>query len=171
MNGARLANLLGAFALGVNDRQRAAVLANAPDPSFAAALVTLAQEDDLTIRQLSEALRLSHAATVRLVDRLENDKLARRGSGADARSVALRLTAAGRRRVRPLLAARAAALAEILAPLPATQRRALEITLGVLLDRMTTSVPEAYALCRLCDIAVCDQRRCPVECADRRLRA
>ena len=54
-------------------------------------------------RSLAGVLGLTHSGTVRLVDRLEDDGLLRRGQGQDARVVTLELTAKGVRRARARL--------------------------------------------------------------------
>jgi DNA-binding MarR family transcriptional regulator len=162
----RTANLIGALALGVEDRVEEALRATQPDRSLAAALSTLAQNDGLSVRGLSEALRLTHAATVRVVDRLEAAGWARRGEGRDGRTRSLHLTAAGRRATAALLKARGEALAEITGALTAVEARTLETLLEKLLAKLTRDVPTAYALCRLCDIEACKLETCPVECAE-----
>src|ERR671915_1421545 len=94
----REANLLGAVSLAVSDRVRAAAERGAAQGGSApAALVSLAGYlDGSPIDTVRSPLRLSHSATVRLVDRLVEGGLARRREGPDRRSVAVELTPAGR---------------------------------------------------------------------------
>ena len=92
-------------------------------PSDAAALVVLARPKrsvaNLRIEALRHDLGLSHSAAVRLVDRLQAAGLASRESGSDGRSIAVRLTAAGRREAEGVLAERRGVVEEVLAPLAA----------------------------------------------------
>ena len=67
----RLVNLLGALALGVSDQIRSAIAEGMPlGGETAAALTVIGHAPALSIDQLSRVLRLSHAGTVRLVERL-----------------------------------------------------------------------------------------------------
>jgi DNA-binding MarR family transcriptional regulator len=129
----------------------------------AAALVLLAQQPDQRIEELRGALTLSHSGTVRLVDGLERDQLVERRPGLDRRSVALRLTPAGRARAKRVLAARERALADLVAELDGSERDALERLSCRLLERLADSDVAARRLCRLCDEDACDLTRCPVE--------
>jgi DNA-binding MarR family transcriptional regulator len=102
---------------------------------------------------------------VRLLDRLEEDGAIERQQGRDGRSVALTLSAQGRRRVRAILDARRVVLAEALAPLSQTERRELGSLLEKVLAGITRDAEHADQVCRLCDEASCPAERCPVECA------
>ena len=162
----RTANLLGALALTVADR-----IATGSD---AAALITLrnyAEGEPLDL--LRRALALSHPAVVRLADRLQERGLVeRRRSQRDGRAVALRLTPAGRRAADEELAARASAIDDVLAPLDATERRALEAMLERMLATATTDATASLVICRLCDPDVCGHpARCPVTQAAREAAA
>ncbi|MGH2804762.1 MAG: hypothetical protein ACRDL4_17210, partial [Thermoleophilaceae bacterium] len=94
---ARHANLLGAVALAVGDRLRAAAESGSGEGGSApAALVSLAGYlDGGPIDSLRDPLGLTHSATVRVVDRLVAGGLARRRPGSDRRTVSVALTAAG----------------------------------------------------------------------------
>jgi DNA-binding MarR family transcriptional regulator len=167
MSTSRRANLLGALALGLTDLIREA---GETETRFggegAAALVVIGQAPGTSIRSLSTALRLTHPGTVRLVDKLAAAGLVRRRPvlrGADRRAVALTLTAAGRRTVKAVLAARERRLQVALANLTAGEQVALTPLLEKLLAGLTTSEAQGDALCRLCDLAACPQSHCPVE--------
>jgi MarR family transcriptional repressor of emrRAB len=160
----RLANLLGATALllgdGVLDRAtRSAGRAGATG----AALAVLAQEPGLSIEQLRQPLALSQSATVRLVDSLVADGLARRSPGPDGRTVAVHLTRTGRSRARSVLVGRAELLDTALADLSPTERDALTGLLEKVLSGLTTGRTHADRICRLCDYSTCPQQDCPVE--------
>lgn len=163
----RLANLLGAAALGITDLLQTALSRDAAAANEAAALVTLGAEPGLAILPLSRALGLSHPGAVRLVDRLAKAGLVERLAGTDRRAVALHLTRAGRARRRAVLRGRMAELQRLLGELSLAQRAALGGILDKLLRTMTTDHWRAYALCRLCEEEACPQARCPVECAER----
>jgi DNA-binding MarR family transcriptional regulator len=167
MSDVRLANLLGAAALGIADLLQAAATRGAGADGEAAALVILGAEPGLAILALSRALGLSHPGAVRLVDRLAAAGLVERRPGADRRAVALHLTRAGLARRRAVLLDRRATLQGLLAGLSAPQHAALDGILDALLRAMTTDRWRAYALCRLCEEEGCPQGRCPVECASR----
>src|SRR4051794_31179450 len=162
----RLDNLAGAFATTVGRSiERAVTEATGLGASEAAALIALggfahSERQDV----LASALDLSQPGTARTVDRLAARRLlARRRGERDARETRLELTAAGRRTVTAILAAREEVLAEALAPLGAAERRRLEATLEKLLAGMTRDRVSARRICRLCDWDVCGHpARCPV---------
>jgi MarR family transcriptional regulator, negative regulator of the multidrug operon emrRAB len=164
-------NLLGALGLGVTDLllDAAAGVAGHGGQS-AAAVVTLGAEPGMTVGRLAMALGLSQPGTVRLVDRLAREGLVVRGkTTADARTVALRLTAEGSARRDAILLERAGRLGPVIEVLTAGERRGLEALLRKLLAGMTTDVARSYALCRLCDQDRCMALGCPVEAACARL--
>src|SRR5260370_39891983 len=93
----RDANLLAAMALGIADRFRETIEADAEHGAMAsAALNTVGFFPDESISVLSKRLKLSHSATVRLVDGLAFKGLLERNKGKDGRSVALSLTRTGK---------------------------------------------------------------------------
>ncbi len=101
-------------------------------------------------------------ATVRLVDKLEAAGLVDRREGSDRRAVALRLTQAGRRRVRALLAERSRALQGIVDALPRQEREHLDRIAETLLRALTDTPLAGAHICRLCDEDACPAGRCPV---------
>ena len=163
MSKARTANLLGALAGAVVDEFEAPLKAHAnQNTSSVAALKLIGDAGGCSNAELSQALRLSHPATVRLVDKLEAAGLVESRVGADRRAVALHLTEAGRRRVRALLDERASALDAIVDVLPAEQRRQLDLIAETLLRALTETPLEGAHICRLCDEHACPDGRCPV---------
>jgi DNA-binding MarR family transcriptional regulator len=163
---ARTANLLGALATTLAGHAGALVDDRAElAGSDAAALVTLdnyAEGQPLDL--LRGALGLSHAATVRLADRLAaRGLLERRRSEQDRRAVGLWLTEAGRAAARDARAARAAAIAPALAALEPAERRALAGLASKMLAAQTTDAEASRWICRLCDPVACGHPRgCPV---------
>lgn len=159
----RTANLLGALAVAVSDKLDNHLKShpNQTDSS-AAALHLLGLFEGCSNSQLSAALKLSHPATVRLIDKLEADGLATSKPGTDRRSVALFLTAAGRKRVRAILQERCVALEAIVDALSPQQRTQLDGIAETLLRSFATSPVEGAYICRLCDEIACPPERCPV---------
>jgi MarR family transcriptional regulator, negative regulator of the multidrug operon emrRAB len=160
----RMTNLLGAASLALADAQRAAVEGASGQAAAApAALLALDKYPGETVSFFVPILGLTQSGTVRLFDRLVDDGLVRRAPGRDGRTVALDLTAAGRRAVARVARARAQTMADALAGLDRDEVAALERTLEKILTRFPANRDDARHLCRLCDIDVCDG--CPVDAA------
>src|SRR5216110_1270529 len=104
MSRLRTANLLGALSGEVAERleRRLKRHPNQTD-SAAAALNVLAFWEGASNAELAKVLRLSHPATVRLVDRLEAEGLVEARPGRDRRAVALHLTGPGREHIKGVL--------------------------------------------------------------------
>src|SRR5579872_2983317 len=123
----RTANLLGALACEIAGQldHRLKTHANQTD-SATSAVNLIGFYEGCSNTALSKALRLSHSATVRLVDKLEAEGLVKVRRGGDRRSVALFLTRAGRARARSVVEDRCRALGEIVDALTAAQRAKLD---------------------------------------------
>ncbi len=157
------ANLLGALSLALTDRMSVAVGdATGFGGGAAAALVTIDAEPGNPIGFIAEVTGLTHSGTVRLIDKLEDDGLVVRRTGSDARTAALHVTAAGRRRVRAILKARQAALTDALAGLTTGQVSALASLLRPLLAHQMVEPMDEHVICRLCDTDVCYPVGCPL---------
>ena len=160
----RTLNLLGALALSIEDVLKASVAVSAGyGGETPAALVTLGAEPGLSINQLRQILGLSHPGTVRLIDRLESEGLVERQAGTDGRTRALFLTHAGHKRRQTILSERRQQLQRITHALTPEEHRQLTTLLEKMLTAMTTDELRAFAICRLCEEAVCPADRCPVE--------
>jgi len=133
--------------------------------AMGAALATLAQEPGLGIEQLRVPLGRTQSATVRVVDQLVAEGYAERRPGQDQRSVAVFLTTKGDRTASRVLASREQLLADAMSPLTPGERKALTGALEKVLDRITSDRAHADLICRLCDLAACPERACPVELA------
>ena len=158
-------NVAGALIVAVGDRMRDAVEDAAgmtgAGPAALAALHEWA--GGRSIDTLAGGLRLSHSRTVRVIDRLAADGLARRARDpSDARSVLVELTPAGERAGAQVLAARAAALEACFSVLGADERAAFAALAEALLGGATTGRRAAGAICRLCDAHACGHRRGPL---------
>ena len=158
----RCGNLVGAMAIALCDHVDRTVERVIPERLPAAALVHVSHCDRPSILSLAKVLRLSHSATVRLVDRMVDLNLVERTPAAwDSRAVALRLTAKGCGIVDQILAGREAALVEVLSRhLNAADRDALADIASRLLAALTIGGPDLDRICRLCDFASCAD--CPV---------
>jgi DNA-binding MarR family transcriptional regulator len=159
----RTANLLGALALEVIDRLGREARSHPNETtSAAAALHIIGFYEGCSNGALSRALRLSHPATVRLVDKLEAAGLVVRGSGSDQRSVALRLTGAGRARAQAVVHDRCVRLGDFIDVLSNEQRAQFDAIAETLLAAMVAAADDADHICRLCDDTECPPDQCPV---------
>ena len=162
--GAYANNLLGALSLALTDRVAAALEATLGIGGNAgAALLSIGTRPGESIDQLSRVLGLTHSATVRMVDRLEQPGWVRRDRWVrDGRTAALTLTATGRSAFRRLLKARSTALNQVTGVLGDREKE----TLRKLLTKMLASLPddraEARHMCRMCEHGMCVGVRCPV---------
>jgi MarR family transcriptional repressor of emrRAB len=149
-------NAFGALSLAVADRMQEEMATVAGHgASGPAALVALDGEaGGGSIDTLRRILGITHSGTVRLVDRLTGAGLVERRVGADARAVALHLTPQGRRLARRVLAAREAALEQVLAPLETAQRRQIEPLVAAMIEALGDG-----RICRACDTSRCEN--CP----------
>ncbi|MEL6381715.1 MAG: MarR family transcriptional regulator [Cyanobacteria bacterium J06626_18] len=164
MDADRTLNLLGALGLSIGDALQVGTAASAGSGGEApAALVSLGAEPGLSINDLRQILTLSHPGTVRLIDRLESQGLVERRAGADGRTLALFLTEAGRDRRQAILNERRQQLQPLIDVLTSAERTQLTTLLEKMLAAMTTTEQRAFAICRLCEEAVCPSDRCPVE--------
>ncbi|HKP25454.1 MAG TPA: MarR family transcriptional regulator [Dongiaceae bacterium] len=156
-------NVIGAFALAVADDLKDAMqdLADGNE-SACSALIVIGQESGLSVDRLSKILGLSQPGTVRLVDRLAEAKLVERKTSSDRRSVALRLTDAGKRQVKSLLVGRQHALSQALRGLDDWERSTLSAIANKVLRGLEHSTVECDRRCRLCDDASCPDETCPM---------
>ena len=113
---------------------------------------------DATIQQLSDAVGLTHSATVRLVDRLVADGyVARQGASRDGRAVAIGLSAADEAAADRVRQARRMAVEELLQALNSRERQVLagcvdKLLAGLIRRRLDTRAlgePVHGWLCRL----------------------
>lgn len=169
----RLANLLGALALGITDGVHDSAAAAGLEGAAPAALIALL--DFLpsgSVQALSQVVGLTHSGAVRLVDRLVADGLVNRGPGRDARSRAVTLTAVGTRLARRIRIARERVVTRAVEQLSEPERARLtslcerliaELAHERLERRAAGSSPSGGALCRMCDFVACgrDLGACP----------
>jgi len=162
----RTGNLLGALVLALHDDLEAATGPIVDHgAAFPAALVSIHWQSGLAIEDLRRVLGLSHSGTVRLLKCLEADGSVERKAGKDARTVALHLTAQGRRQVREILQARQSVMDRALGALTVAERAQFEKLTAKLLGGLTRDLAHSDHICRLCDEASCPDATCPVGCA------
>jgi DNA-binding MarR family transcriptional regulator len=162
----RTANMLAAFASDVTERVEATLKShpNQTD-SAAAALNIMGFWEGITNADLARALKLSHTATVRLVDKLEAQGFVEARGGKDKRATHLYLTPAGGKAVEPALVARCAAVEDYLGVLTAAEERQLA---GLLEKLIRPLGKDGYAVshfCRLCEFTACPGDQCPMHAA------
>jgi DNA-binding MarR family transcriptional regulator len=158
------ANLLGALALAVTDGLDDCIdVVGSGGRPVAAALVTLDTGPAFNVGDLARVLGLSHAGTVRVVDRMEHSGWVRRERGADARSVVLSLTPEGKAVRERLSDRRMSELRRLLDRLDSTEQALLGELAGKLLRSIAVDPVRAYAVCRLCTTEACTPYGCPVE--------
>lgn len=127
-----------------------------------AALALLMHVPGLSISTLAAGVGLSHAGTVRLVDRLVSDGLVKRmDSATDGRSRSLYLTKAGEKAGEAVLEARDEVLIEGLSALEPHEVSTLVALSERVLRARLRDEPHAYHICRLCEYKVC--ANCPIE--------
>jgi DNA-binding MarR family transcriptional regulator len=162
----RQANLLGALGLVIADRCAEAIARAAGQSETAAAALSAMRHflDRPNIDTLRQVLGLTSSGTVRLVDRLVEAGYVTREPGADGRSRALLLTAAGRQAADRVSAARAAVLGDALARLSPADRQALGRIMGELLTGFIRGPGATKWMCRFCDTGACGRNEglCPV---------
>lgn len=99
-------------------------------------LACLMDSEGLTVGHLAAMALMKQPRITKVLDRMERDGLVRRRvMPGDRRRVSVRLTAAGRARVRPVLAAAKAHEAELLAAFSAAERDIIKAALHLLIER------------------------------------
>ncbi len=105
-------------------------------------LAVLADREPLPVGALSREVLAKQPTLTKALDRLAHQGwVERRADPGDARRAPVALTAAGRRRVAPLLAAAAAHEARQLAGVPAAERKRLQRQLRAIIDRFDADEP------------------------------
>ena len=163
MDEPRIRNIFGAFALMISDDIVRATSSRAPEAGPAAsALALLAHKPGLSIAMLAVGVGLSHAGTVRLVDRLATEGLIeRREHSTDGRTRSLYLTAAGKISSDEVLASRDQVIAEGLSILSSDELKILcDIAERGLRNRLE-DLEHSYRICRLCCYEGCTN--CPID--------
>lgn len=170
MTNLRSQNIFGALALAVSDEILNTVHDGVPDNFSPAGLALIGHVPGISIEELSHGLNLSHAGTVRLIDRMATGGLVeRRPSPSDGRAVELHLTRPGREIEQKILAGRRNILRGVFSQLDKEEQQALARISEKLLGKMVRNEAHALSVCRLCDAYSC--RNCPVDSELERLEA
>jgi len=136
----RDATIIGAAALAITDRAAVPETTDELSTSTVAALSSLHHFlDDATVDDLRRVLGLSHSGAVRLVDRLADAGLARRGPGRDLRSRSVALTKRGTELAVEITNARLEAIDRLTVGLTSGERRTLVGLLGRVLANVVTT--------------------------------
>ena len=156
-------NLLGALATGLNDRLLQRVEAESGlHESAIAALLTIGTRPEQTIEHIAETLKLSHSATVRLIERLIADELVKKQVGKTKRHRALSLTHPGRHLFEHIMNVRRQILAQTLDVLASEEQDVLERLIKKLITTLPNDQEDAWFICRYCEHAACRGETCPV---------
>ncbi|WP_024610246.1 MarR family transcriptional regulator [Pseudoalteromonas sp. TB64] len=160
-----LSNLIGTFATSVsNDIEKQIAELGGRSLSHEAALVTIYNHPNETIDVLSKVLGLTHSGAVRLINTLEKEELVKRQKSLkDARSVVLRTTDKGSKRVELILSNRETATSKILSNFNTEQKQSFLSLIEIALGTLTSEQIEARKICKLCNEGVCRKQGCPVE--------
>ncbi len=159
----RLANLLGALAVGISDRIRlAAAEKTSMGGEAAAALIVIGHMVGLSIDQLGRILKLSHPGTVRVVDRLVAAGLAERKAAlSDRRVLALHLTPAGETERSAVLEGRRLAIFTVMEHVSPEDYPVLEQLVAKMLVGLPSDATSAMSVCRFCNQQAC--AACPMD--------
>ena len=154
-------NVVGALALTLSDQIVATADTFLPRHEPAKAIAFIGRETGMTIQRLSDQMRLSHAATLRMVDRLVQDGMVCRSASAeDRRAVLLSLTGEGRRIYADILVARSACVTDALNALTKAERAQFGQLASKILAALAKTPDQAAQSCRFCDVPAC--KNCPV---------
>ncbi|MTI17658.1 hypothetical protein E1162_10445 [Rhodobacteraceae bacterium RKSG542] len=138
-----IANQLSAISTAIED---ASVEAYGDlSPSAVAALLTMRKQRSMSIGAVAGEIRLSHSATVRLIDKLEKEWLVRRQKRR-GREVMVELTARGKRRASDLAQARQHVATKLLESLEEGERQQLSSYFNIVLGQM-----DSPACARFCE--------------------
>lgn len=161
-------NVIGAFGLALTDKiDRAVTKAAGLNKSACGAIVTIGTEPNSSIDELRRMLDLEHSSVVRMVAKLEERGLVRksRGAGDDNRVVRVSLTEAGALTFGRILRARQQVLLSLTSAMSDAETAFLERLIGKAMVQIVDPGDDQHYVCRLCDMDVCDQTRCPVNLA------
>lgn len=160
------ANRLAALATALDD----AVFAETEglSESAVAALLVIRRSEPVPIQEVARAVGLTHSATVRLIDRLEEGWLVRRLTRR-GREVSVETTARGKRRASQLQDRRLAVAEALLGHLDPDEQETFAGLLDKLLAATVDGRPKAERVCRLCDHGQCRGAGCPVDAAAERI--
>lgn len=157
-----LANRLGAISLMINDSVSARVSgATNHNSTDTFALNAICVHKGISVDALAAILTLSHSATVRIIDRLQNSGLVKR-MPPKGRRVPIILTPDGGKMRMKAMAARKNALQDVLYKLDNREKQSLNGVLDKILSQIAPSQQEWDKTCRFCDYDCCGGDNCPI---------
>ncbi|WP_181700417.1 MarR family winged helix-turn-helix transcriptional regulator [Chthonobacter albigriseus] len=153
MDDSPLSNKVAALSLAIAD----ATLAQSDDlaPTAVAALITIRDQEPLSIGDIARVVGLTHSAAVRLVDRLEKDWLVRRQRRV-GREVMVEITSRGRRRAQQLQELRLAAVTGFLSGLDPDEQDELNRLVDKMIRVHGRGEVDPDKFCRMCRRGACD---------------
>lgn len=150
------AHLMATYAQLVTDRVTARLESTlGSSGQAAAAIIHLGHAPGSSITQLSEVLSLSHPGTVRLVDKLVDERMVERAKGRDGREKRLSLTVNGDAMRNTLLQQRQEAVMEVMGALFDAEWDMMREFLARLLRSAGQGDLGRQRMCRLCDPGLC----------------
>lgn len=161
-------NVFGVFARALSDKMDAAVQAAVKLSNSACySIVQVGSEPSCSIETLRRMLALEHSSAVRLVSGLEKKGLLQRvrGSAHDRRIVSVVLTDEGELCFTKILEARRVILRSAVDRLDPEEQCVMLRLIGKMMPAIVTGGDDQHYVCRLCDLEVCPQEKCPVNLA------
>ncbi len=152
-------DIVGAAALAISDAVWEAL---STERSDVAALNLVIAEVGPSIGELARSLKLSHSATVRLVDRLEAQGLVARSRPGPGRTVLVLVTTLGRKRSQRNSLRRSVLLERAIAGFTTEERRSFVELLVRATRNLARDQNEIDRACRLCEQSECLSRGCPL---------
>lgn len=165
----RTANILGALAVALNDRIASETGSiSGMSSSAVSALIQVHFYPGRSVEQLKSQIGLSHSASVRVVDLLENAGHVerRRITDADARVISLFTTAKGHDLAVQILDLRNGTVRKIVEELSPADQSHLERIVCGLISNLVRPGAEQELVCRFCDLSTCPQDTCPMTLMD-----
>jgi MarR family transcriptional regulator, negative regulator of the multidrug operon emrRAB len=163
-----IANAVGAFGRATSDKVDALVeAATGLSKSFCYVIVQIGSEPNASIETLRKRMLMDHSSMVRSLDKLQDLGLIIRekNSDRDARVVNINLTEAGEEKFSLILDARRQYLERITACLTQAESEILILLMSKMFQAIVEVGDDQHFVCRLCDLEVCPQQSCPVNCA------
>lgn len=165
----RTANILGALAVALSGRITSETSAiSGVSPSAVSALIQIHFYPGICIEQIRSQIWVSHSATVRVIDSLEDAGFVerRRVNEQDGRVMSLFMTDRGASVVTDVLNRRNSITRAMVASFPPHEQPLLGRVVCGLISSLVQPGPEQEYVCRFCDLSACPQDRCPMTLLD-----
>lgn len=165
----RTANILGALAVALSGRITSETSAlSGVSPSAVSALIQIHFYPGICVEQIRSQIWVSHSATVRVIDSLEDAGLIerRRVDGRDGRVMSLFMTDRGAGVVTEVLNRRNSITRAMVTSFPPHEQPLVERVVCGLISSLVQPGPEQEYVCRFCDLSACPQDQCPMTLLD-----